>query len=245
MRKPLEGHLYTPKHAEIYATLGITDTTYEIGFAEVARLLGDVNGTTFLDFGCGAGRSSAFLRSLGVAQVYGVDHDHNMIAAANSHSIIGLEFVLIDNYIPLPDNSMDGAISTSVFVELRTLEQMQRVCADIARVLKPRGLFVIMSTSPLAFTKCFKSFRYSACPPLNSGSIVNCTISCNQGEFTIQDTYWQESDYRTVLGASGLAVEEVTYPTAVNNTLWKTDEVDTAPFIVIKSTKSFPSKGLK
>lgn len=237
---PPEDHLYTPKHAEIYAALGITGTTYEIGFAEVARLLGDVKGTTFLDFGCGAGRSSAFLRSLGVAHVCGVDHDQNMIAAATSHSITGLEFVLIDNYIPFPDNSMDGAISTSVFVELRTLEQMQRVCADIARVLKSRSPFVIMSTSPLAFSKCFKSFRYSACPQLKSGSIVNCTISCNQGEFMIQDTYWQESDYRTALDASGLVVEEITYPTTLNSTLWKTDEVDTAPFIVIKSTKSCP-----
>jgi SAM-dependent methyltransferase len=53
---------YTDGNAELYGLLGIEGTTYRIGFDAVAKLLGDVSGKTFLDFGCGTGRSARFLR---------------------------------------------------------------------------------------------------------------------------------------------------------------------------------------
>ena len=62
---------------------GMEGTTYEIGYDRVRKLLGDgVTGRIFLDFGCGAGRSTAFLRALGARRVHGVDHDQNMIYLA-------------------------------------------------------------------------------------------------------------------------------------------------------------------
>src|SRR5512133_194578 len=49
---------YTNGDTELYGLLGIEGTTYQIGFDTVAKLLGDVSGKTFLDFGCGTGRSA-------------------------------------------------------------------------------------------------------------------------------------------------------------------------------------------
>ena len=71
---------YTDGNAELYGLLGIEGTTYRIGFDAVAKLLGDVSGKAFLDFGCGTGRSARFLRGLGAQHVYAVDHDQNMIS---------------------------------------------------------------------------------------------------------------------------------------------------------------------
>ena len=73
---------YTDGNAELYGLLGIEGTTYRIGFDAVAKLLGDVSGKAFLDFGCGTGRSARFLRGLGAQHVYAVDHDQNMISQA-------------------------------------------------------------------------------------------------------------------------------------------------------------------
>ncbi len=70
---------YTSGGAEFYGALGIEGTTYEIGFEAVRLTLGDIQGQVFLDFGCGTGRSAAFLRSLGAGHVYGVDRDPDMI----------------------------------------------------------------------------------------------------------------------------------------------------------------------
>ena len=73
---------YTGGDAERYGSLGIEGTTYQIGFDAVAKLLGDITGRTFLDFGCGTGRSARFLKQLGARHVYGADHDQNMIDQA-------------------------------------------------------------------------------------------------------------------------------------------------------------------
>jgi|GEM_PF-5470395 len=58
-------HEYTAASAKLYGSIGIEGTTYEIGFDAVRELLGDIRDKTFLDFGCGAGRSTAFLMALG------------------------------------------------------------------------------------------------------------------------------------------------------------------------------------
>ena len=55
---------YADGNAELYGSLGIEGTTYQIGFGAVATLLGDITGKTFLDFGCGTGRSAGFLKHL-------------------------------------------------------------------------------------------------------------------------------------------------------------------------------------
>ena len=90
---------YTAGGAKIYSTLGLEGTTYEIGYDRVRELLGDsVTGRIFLDFGCGAGRSTAFLRALGARHVYSVDHDQNMIDMALAAGLDGVEFLSL----PIP-----------------------------------------------------------------------------------------------------------------------------------------------
>src|SRR2546423_1903202 len=148
---------YTGGNAELYGSLGIEGTTYQIGFDAVAELLGDITGKTFLDFGCGTGRSTRFLKALGARHVYGADHDRDMIDQALSRELKDVAFLLIDRAIPLTDASVDGAISMSVFIEIRTRVAMAGVCAEIARTLRPGAPFVLESSSPMAFGRTFRS----------------------------------------------------------------------------------------
>ena len=74
-----------PAEAQITRLCAITD---DVGASRSAApiggaaALGEVQGQVFLDFGCGTGRSAAFLRSLGAGRVYGVDRDQDMIGNA-------------------------------------------------------------------------------------------------------------------------------------------------------------------
>jgi len=88
---------YTAGNAKLYGSLGIEGTTYQIGFDAVGELLGPIQGRTYLDFGCGAGRSTAFLKALGAGHVYGVDHHQNMIGQALSR---GLDWA--SRLVPIP-----------------------------------------------------------------------------------------------------------------------------------------------
>jgi hypothetical protein len=57
----------------------------------------------------------------------------------------------------------------NVFIEIRTPDAMAGACAEIARILRPSALFILESSSPMAFGHTFRSFRYPDAGPLRSG----------------------------------------------------------------------------
>ncbi len=231
-------YCYTGANAGLYRSFGIKGTTYQIGFDAVARLLGDISGRTFLDFGCGAGRSARFLRALGARHVYAVDHDQNMIGQALSRDLDGVTFRHIGSAIPLPDMSVDGAVSMNVFIEIRTLAAMTGACAEIARTLRPGAAFVLESSSPMAFGHTFRSFSYPHTGSLRSGDTTPCIVTAPGGQFVIEDTYWTEDDYTGAIEHAGLTVTTVDYPRPRDPEAWSTDEASIPPCIVIEARKA-------
>lgn len=229
---------YTDTNAELYDSFGIEGTTYQIGYDAVAELLGDIRGKTLLDFGCGTGRSAKFLKELGAQHVYAVDHDQNMIDQALSQGPDNVTFLRIDSAIPLPDASVDGAVSMNVFIEIRTLDTMARACAEIARTLRAGAAFVLESSSPMAFGHTFRSFGYPQAGPLQSGDRTPCIVTAPGGRFVIEDTYWTEDDYVNAIEQAGLAVTTIDYPRPRNPAAWSTDEAFIPPCIVIEAKKA-------
>ena len=229
---------YSADGAKIYGTLGIEGTTYEIGYACVRESLGDgIAGKAFLDFGCGAGRSTFFLKALGAEHVYGVDHDQNMLDLSLATKRDGVEFFLIADVIPLPDEAVDGAISLTVFVEIRTMAAMSEACSEVARVLRHGSPFIVMSVSPMAFGHTFRSFGYPTAKPLQSGDITTAIVTAPAGQVSIDDTYWTEEDYRSALVQAGFTVTAIDYPRPHDPGTWSTDEAAVPPFIVIRAIK--------
>jgi ubiquinone/menaquinone biosynthesis C-methylase UbiE len=233
---------YSPENARIYGQLGVIGTTYEVSFNEVGRLLGNLHGKTVLDFGTGTGRSARLLKTLGAEKVIGVDHGENMIAQAKANHDEAIEFYLItDQTIPLPHESVDVAISAHVFVEMHTLEEMQQATREIARVLKPDGTFILVSTNPASIGYDYRSYRYRKQEGLKSGDPITCVVK-GETPFEIDDTYWTEEDYRQVLAPAGFIKIQTIFPIAEGEE-WL-DEKKVAPDIVlkcIKVAKSWPA----
>jgi len=229
---------YTDANAEAYGSLGIEGTTYQIGFDAVARLLGDISGKSFLDFGCGTGRSARFLRKLGAQRVHAVDHNQSMIDQALSQEMDGISFLRTDDTVPLPDMSVDGAVSMNVFIEIRTPAAMAHACAEIARTLRPGAPFVLESSSPMAFGHTFRSFGYPYAGPLRSGDLTPCIVTASGGQFVIEDTYWTERDYVDAIERAGLTVATIDYPRPSDPAAWSTDEASVPPCIVIEARKT-------
>ncbi len=226
---------YSPEDARIYSQLEVIGTTYEISFNEVGRLLGNLQGKTVLDFGTGTGRSARFLKTLGVEKVIGVDHDENMIAQAKANHDEGLEFHLItDKTIPLPNESVDVAVSVHVFVEMHTLEEMQQAAKEVARVLKPDSTFIVVSTNPASIGYEYKSYMYRKQDGLRSGDPITCVVK-GVSPFEIDDTYWTEEDYRQVLESADFIKIQATFPIAEGKE-WL-DEKKVAPDMVLECIK--------
>lgn len=226
---------YSPEDASIYSQLGVIGTTYEVSFNELGRLLGNLQGMTVLDFGTGTGRSACLLKTLGAEKVIGVDHDENMIAQAKASHDERLEFHLItDNTIPLPDEAVDVAISAHVFVEMRTLEEMQQTAKEIARVVKSNGTFIVIAINPASIGYEYKSYMYIKQDELKSGDPVTCIVK-GETPLEINDTYWTEEDYRQVLESAGFIKIQATFPIAEGKE-WL-NEKKVAPDMVLKCIK--------
>jgi ubiquinone/menaquinone biosynthesis C-methylase UbiE len=95
-----------------------------------AGKIGDVHGKNVLDIGCGNGRNSVYMQTLG-ANVYAFDMNDDF----------GTKIVLGHDKIPRPDACMDIIMANYVLMFLDKKEQNQ-VFHEVRRLLKPDGYFI-------------------------------------------------------------------------------------------------------
>lgn len=224
---------YTDQNAEAYSKLGIVGTTYEPGFNEARKIFGNLKGRTALDFGAGAGRTAQLFLSMGAARVVGVDHNKSMIDQAKKILEERLEFITIDKEIPFEKNTFDVALSAHVFVEVSSIKEMRQIISEVYRVLKSRGVFVIITNNSKAIGRDYQSYGYKKKENLQSGDKIVCTIK-GEKSFDIDDYYWSEDDYKKVLEDNGFTVS-MTFP-VMSGPGWL-DEAKVAPHVVIKCVK--------
>jgi 2-polyprenyl-6-hydroxyphenyl methylase / 3-demethylubiquinone-9 3-methyltransferase len=116
------------------------------------EIVGAWRGKTVLDLGCGGGFMSEALARRG-ATVIGVDPSEAAISAAKIHA--DAEGLKIDykvgtgEAIPLADHSADCVVCVDV---LEHVADLDRVLDEVARVLKPGGVFLFdtINRTPLA-----------------------------------------------------------------------------------------------
>jgi ubiquinone/menaquinone biosynthesis C-methylase UbiE len=53
-------------------------------------------------------------------------------------------YELLKGYFPWPDNTFDGVMSNWVFLDIGSVEELDAAAMEIYRVMKPRGLFVML-----------------------------------------------------------------------------------------------------
>lgn len=112
-----------------------------------ARLLGDVRGKRVLDIGCGAAQTTRWLTDRG-ARAVGFDLSMEQLRLAGP----GAPLVRADaESLPFRDGAFD--LACSAYGALPFVADSARVMREVARVLKPGGLFVFSVTHP--FRWCF------------------------------------------------------------------------------------------
>jgi ubiquinone/menaquinone biosynthesis C-methylase UbiE len=117
----------------------------------VRKAVGDVQGMSVLDLGCGTGRHSLWLSAAG-ADVTAVDFSDGMLEQARRKP--GAEaicFLVHDLHLSLPFNmEFDLIVSGLVLEHLRDLDHF---FAEAHRVLKPRGRVVVSAMHLAMFLK--------------------------------------------------------------------------------------------
>ena len=221
------------RHAHLYALRDISGTD-ALAFREVARR-GPLHDLDVLDFGCGAGRSTRFLRRLH-NNVTGVDASAAMVEAARRLDPSGdYRLVARGAPLPFPDGTFGGAFASWVLVEEGDASRLQATFNELARVLRPGGRMVVVAN-----TREFYSGVWATCevnfpenlPPLRSGQRVRARL-LPQG-VDVHDYFWSDDDYARFARDAGLRIVHSMRPLADEfdrRSHWF-DERRVAPYVV-------------
>lgn len=143
--------------AKAYAALEFP-ATYYLAYRDLPAIIAEhVRGNKALDFGCGAGRSTRFLRKLGF-DVVGVDIASPMLVRARELDPKGDYCLVPDGDLSgLTVNTYDLILSAFTFDNVPTLEKKLALFETLKRLLKKDGRMVNLVSSP--------GFTFTSGPP--------------------------------------------------------------------------------
>lgn len=117
---------------------------------KVLKLVSDTKPETVLDIATGTGDLAILMNESGAKKITGIDISEGMMQVgrkkvADKNLSDKIELILADSEsMPFPDNSFDAI---TVGFGIRNFEHLEKGLAEILRVLKPGGIFVILETS--------------------------------------------------------------------------------------------------
>jgi SAM-dependent methyltransferase len=124
------------QRARAYATLKF-EKTYYLAYRDIPKIISEhVSGKNALDFGCGTGRSTRFLQSLGFNTV-GIDISEEMITIAQQLDPTGEYHHIVDgDFRRLPPSSFDLIFSTFTFDNIPTKNKKIILFKSLSMLIK-------------------------------------------------------------------------------------------------------------
>ena len=197
--------------ADDYGRAEFTGTMY-LAFRDVPWLISQhAAGGRALDYGCGAGRSSRLLKRLGF-EVTGVDISDAMLDTARELDPAGEYLKIEPAHLPFPDGSFDLAFSSLVFFEIPTVAGMTEAAAEIRRVLKSGGVFILLIGAEELYAREWLTVKvdYPENRDCKSGDAVRVFLT--EVGLELVDYYWSDADYRKAFAGAGLTVVRLHQP---------------------------------
>ena len=203
------------QRARAYANLDFPGTYY-LAFRDIPQLLRKhVAGNRALDFGCGAGRSTRFLRSLGFDAI-GIDASEAMLREAAARDPYG-RYLLVrdDDWGVLGDQTFDLVLCAFPFDNIPGRERRAGIFRQLAQRLAPDGRIVNLVSSAEIYVHEWLSFSTRDYPDnrhADSGDLVKIVMLDVPDRRPVEDIFWTERDYAQTFAAAGLELVEVHHP---------------------------------
>lgn len=200
--------------------------TYITGFKTARQVLGPVKGKTIIDFGCGPGRSSAFLRKQG-AKVIGVDTSRDAINLAKKN-VPGSRFFLVSNIIG--QIKADDVFCSFVHTGAKTFSELMRMNKTAIRILKKEGRFIILTANPAMWGLDYKSCKSHLLEGKKSGKRIRVVLK-EKPPIIFDDYYWSINDQKKALKRVGFSKIKVVFCRAIK------EKSRIPPYIVIEAKR--------
>jgi SAM-dependent methyltransferase len=193
--------------AQAYSTLEFPGTYY-LAFRDLRALFAEhVRGSAALDFGCGAGRSTRFLRGLGFDAI-GIDISPAMLELARAADPEG-RYVLVDDgdYRPLDPQRFDLIFSAFAFDNIPGSDHRAEILGGLRRLLQEDGRIVLVDTSSDLYVNETASFTARDFPEnrtAKSGDEVRVVMKDVEDRRPVTDILWFHEDYLALFAAADL-----------------------------------------
>jgi SAM-dependent methyltransferase len=211
--------------------------TYYLAFRDLPAIIArHASGRCALDFGCGAGRSTTFLKRLGF-EVSGVDISPSMIELARKADPDGSYRLVGDGDLSgLTPASFDLVLSAFAFDNIAGAARRGRLLRGLRELMSPRGRIILLGSTPEMYTHEWASFSTRQFPDnraAGSGAAVQIVIRDVDPLRPVVDYLWSHADYLQLFAAAGLELLESHKPLGRSDEPfdWQA-ELDTPPWVI-------------
>ena len=238
------------KRAESYAKLEFPNTYY-LAYRDLPKIISDhISGRSAVDFGCGTGRSTRFLKQLGFNAI-GIDISFDMLQIAKEFDKEGdYQLVTNGNYSHLGAEKYDIVQSIFTFDNIPGWENRARILVGLRDLLKTTGKIICLDSAPELYTNEWASFSTKDFPGnwnAKTGDIVRDIMLDVEDRRPIDDIFWTLDDYYKLFELSELSVDALYKPLGFDNEPYKwISEISIAPwmiFVLSKKTRHSIYKG--
>jgi ubiquinone/menaquinone biosynthesis C-methylase UbiE len=224
------------ERAKAYATLEFPGTYY-LAYRDLPAIIAEhVSGREALDFGCGAGRSTRFLKKLGFDAI-GIDISSSMIEqAANADPAGSYRLVGDGDFSAFEPARFDLIFSAFAFDNIPGVVKRCSLLRGLRRLVNRQGRIILLGSTPEIYTHEWASFTTKDFPEnryAKSGEMVRIVMKDVEDARPVVDLVWSHEDYLQLFGASELELVSRYTPLGRKNELyeWLT-ETSTAPWVI-------------
>jgi SAM-dependent methyltransferase len=211
--------------------------SYYLAYRDLPAIMAErIKGKKALDFGCGTGRSTRFLRGLSF-DVTGVDISRPMLDSARERDPGGdYRLVQEGGLEDFPAGTFDLVLSVFTFDNIPTMEKKVSLFTSLRRVLAEEGCVLSLVSSPDIYVNEWASFSTKDFPEnrnARSGDRVKIVMLDVEDRRPVEDIIWSDEDYREVYRRAGLTPLETRRPlaTAMEPYDW-VSETRIAPWVI-------------
>lgn len=211
--------------------------TYYLAFRDLPAIITEhVTGTKAIDFGCGTGRSTRYVRQLGF-EVVGIDIAPEMIARAREFDPSG-DYRLIKgaDFSALPQGEFDLISSLFTFDNIAGSDVKTQLFRGLAALLNPSGKLISVVSSPEIYVNEWASFSTRDFPEnhsAKSGDLVRIITTDFADSRPALDILCPDETYREIYKQAGLEVVSTYKPLATREELYHwVSETTIAPWVI-------------
>jgi SAM-dependent methyltransferase len=227
------GNVYEDEErARAYATLQFPGTYY-LAFRDLPALIQRYNhGSRALDFGCGTGRSTRFLRNLGL-NVTGADVSQAMLDQAHALDPLGEYHLIRANVVEeFAPASFDIILAAFTFDNMPTEAKAEALRA-LRILLAPAGCLLLVVSAPEIYVNEWASFStrdFLENRHARDGDRVRIIMLDVPDRRPVEDVFCTDAHYRRLFESAGLRVLDVKKPLATGkeSTQWVSETTTAA-----------------